>query len=86
LRAVAKSIPIKQEMELGEQAFAGMRGSLRFQQHGPTYDAVQVLGQRLSRGSKYQYQFYVVNDPAINAFAMPGGIIVKRHENDDRPS
>jgi Zn-dependent protease with chaperone function len=75
-RAVAERIPIEQEIELGEQAFAGLRGSLRFEQNGPTYDAVQALGQRLSQRSKYRYRFYVVKDPAINAFAMPGGIIV----------
>jgi Zn-dependent protease with chaperone function len=74
--AVAERIPIEQEVSLGEQAFAAMRGSLQFQQNGPAYDAVQTLGQRLTQGSKYRYQFHVVKDPAINAFAMPGGIVV----------
>jgi predicted Zn-dependent protease len=74
--AVAKRVPIEQEVKLGEQAFAGMRGSLQIEEDGPAYDAVQVLGQRLTQGSKYRYQFHVVKDPAINAFAMPGGIVV----------
>src|SRR6187401_1551262 len=39
-------------------------------------DYVDELGRRLAvkaTGEKYPYQFKVVNDRAINAFALPGG-------------
>jgi Zn-dependent protease with chaperone function len=75
-RAVAEHIPIEQETKIGEQAFAAMRGTLSLQDSGPAYDAVQALGSRLAPAGKYRYRFHVANDPAVNAFAMPGGIIV----------
>jgi beta-barrel assembly-enhancing protease len=75
-QAAAERIPIEQEVKLGEQAFAAMRGSLSLRDSGPAYEAVQTLGSRLTQGSKYRYQFHVADNPAINAFAMPGGIIV----------
>jgi Zn-dependent protease with chaperone function len=75
-RAVAERIPIEQEMKVGEQAFAAMRGTLSLEDSGPAYEAVQALGLRLAQAGKYRYRFHVANDPAVNAFAMPGGIIV----------
>lgn len=75
-RAAVRRIPIEQEMQLGKQAFESMRGTLSLQDSGPAYEAVKALGTRLAQGSKYGYEFHVANNPAINAFAMPGGIIV----------
>ena len=74
--AAASRVPIEQEVRLGNQAFEQMRGSLELQDSGPVYDAVQTLGQRLTKGSKYPYRFHVARNDAINAFALPGGIIV----------
>lgn len=75
-RAAASRISIEQEIELGEQAFAAMSGALQLEDGGSAYDAVQTIGKRLTRDSKYRYRFHVVDDAAINAFAIPGGIIV----------
>jgi Zn-dependent protease with chaperone function len=74
--AAASRVPIEQEVKLGNQAFEQMRGSLELQDSGPAYEAVQTLGQRLTKGSKYRYRFHVAKNDAINAFALPGGIIV----------
>lgn len=74
--ALAARIPIAEEVRLGERAFADLRPSLDLVDNGPTYDAVVQLGQRLSQGSKYSYRFHVAKDESINAFALPGGIIV----------
>lgn len=74
--AAATRIPIEQEVRFGEQAFEQMRSSLDLQDAGPEYAAVQALGSRLTRGSKYTYRFHVAKNEAINAFALPGGIIV----------
>src|SRR5438093_10689773 len=39
---------------------------------------IDALGKRLAShapGEKYPYQFKIVNDTAINAFALPGGFV-----------
>lgn len=73
---VADQIPIEEETKLGRASFDSMKGQLKLQDSGPAYDAVQNIGQRLTQGSKYSYEFHVVQDKALNAFAMPGGIVV----------
>jgi Zn-dependent protease with chaperone function len=75
-RAVVEHIPIEQEKKLGEQAFATIRGTLSLDVSGPQYEAVQALGSRLAQAGTYRYQFHVADDSAVNAFALPGGIIV----------
>ncbi|HEY8537981.1 MAG TPA: M48 family metallopeptidase, partial [Steroidobacteraceae bacterium] len=40
------------------------------------YEAVKTLGERLIAHSKYRYRFHVAKNDTINAFAVPGGIIV----------
>lgn len=74
--AIASRIPIAQEVQLGEQAFASLRGELVLQDSGPTYDAVTLIGKRLSQGSAYNYRFHVAQSDVVNAFALPGGIVV----------
>jgi Zn-dependent protease with chaperone function len=75
-QSAASRISIEQETSLGGQAFAAMRGSLKLEESGPAYEAVQSIGTRLTQGSKYRYRFHVATNDAINAFAVPGGIIV----------
>jgi Zn-dependent protease with chaperone function len=74
--AMATRIPIAQEVRLGNHAFEQMRASLDLQDSGPAFEAVTTLGKRLTDGSKYNYRFHVARNDAINAFALPGGIIV----------
>jgi predicted Zn-dependent protease len=74
--AAAKRIPVEQEVALGRQAFASMSGSLSLEDGGPRQEAVQALGQRLTQGSPYIYEFHVAKDDTLNAFALPGGIVV----------
>ena len=73
---IAGTIRIDQEVDLGRQAFAGMRGALKLEDTGAAYEAVSGIGARLTNGSKYSYEFHVAKDPAVNAFAWPGGVIV----------
>jgi Zn-dependent protease with chaperone function len=74
--AAASRVSVAQEIQFGEQAFATMKGSLTLVDSGPAYDAVKSLGDRLTVGSKYRYRFHVAKDDAVNAFAVPGGIVV----------
>jgi Zn-dependent protease with chaperone function len=73
---IVDRIPVEQEMELGRQAFADMRETLKLRESGADLDAVKAIGARLSKGSQYQYEFYVADDKSLNAFALPGGVIV----------
>lgn len=74
--AAASRISIEQETTFGEQAFAAMRGTLQLEDSGPAYEAVKQLGERLTAGSQYRYRFHVAKSDVVNAFAVPGGIIV----------
>lgn len=73
---VADQIPIEEETKLGRSSFESMKGSLKLEDNGASLDAVQSIGKRLTQGSKYSYEFHVVEDDTLNAFAMPGGIVV----------
>ena len=75
-RAATSQVTVELETSLGDQAFASMKGSLKLVENGAAYDVVQTLGTRLTQDSQYTYRFHVVKDDAINAFAVPGGIVV----------
>jgi beta-barrel assembly-enhancing protease len=75
-RWVTEQISIEQEVSLGRSSFDSMRTQLKIRDSGPAYDAVQTIGKRLTAGSRYQYEFHVAEDPALNAFAVPGGFVV----------
>jgi len=83
---------ITDEKELGKQFDLEARAQL------PLIDDVEVtsyvnrIGQRIASAlndSTFQYQFSVVRDPRINAFAVPGGFVyvhggmLTRATNDD---
>jgi Zn-dependent protease with chaperone function len=73
---IAGRIPIEQEVGIGRQAFEGMRAQLKIKDTGAPYEVVRAIGARLTKGSKYTYEFHVADDTAVNAFALPGGVIV----------
>lgn len=69
-------IPVETEIRLGQEAAAQQRTRLALWDDHPAAAAVREIGMRLTRGSKYPFEFHVVRDPAVNAFAMPGGFVV----------
>jgi beta-barrel assembly-enhancing protease len=73
---IADRIPIEQEVAMGKQAFSGMRGNLQLRDSGPAYDAAQAIVAQLTKRSRYRYEVHVTKDDTLNAFAMPGGIVV----------
>lgn len=74
--AVAERIPLAQERRLGEASFASMKPTLKLRDEGEAARVVREIGARLTAGSRYRYEFHVVDNPQVNAFAMPGGIVV----------
>ncbi|MFQ6021833.1 MAG: M48 family metalloprotease [Acidiferrobacterales bacterium] len=67
-----------EERKLGETLMRKLRRSLRFLDDPEINDYLQILGQRLvahSDSDRSDFQFFVIDDPTINAFALPGGFI-----------
>lgn len=67
-----------QEKELGEAFFRNLHYHIRINQDPEIQDYIQTLGRRLAEKSdapERAFHFFVVLDPAINAFAGPGGYI-----------
>lgn len=73
---IAGKTPIEQELRLGRQVFAGMRGSLNLKDEGPAYAAVTSIVSKITQGSKYSYEVHVSGNETLNACALPGGIVV----------
>ncbi len=69
-------IDIAQERELGEQVFASQKAGLRLVQQPVAQQMLADLGGKLTQGSTYHYDWYISDDPSLNAFALPGGIVV----------
>jgi predicted Zn-dependent protease len=67
----------EQEIEAGRQAAAEVKRQLPMLQDGdPVTQYVRNLGEKLAAktpGNQYPYEFHVVNQKEINAFALPGG-------------
>ncbi|MGI9213337.1 MAG: beta-barrel assembly-enhancing protease [Methylococcaceae bacterium] len=67
-----------QETQLGAAFFRSLHGQLKIDEDPEVLDFIQSLGQKLTAVSDtptQTFHFFVVNDPAINAFAGPGGYI-----------
>lgn len=73
----AGHIDVKHEAQLGDLSFAQMKAGLKLlpETHA-AHRAVAEIGTRLTSGSRYQYRWHVAEDKSVNAYALPGGIIV----------
>lgn len=69
-------ISIENEQKLGELAFKQATAGMKLRDGGVDVAAIQEIGARLTQGSKYAYKWHVAEDPAVNAFAVPGGYVV----------
>lgn len=67
-----------QERKLGEDAMRQARRSLDFMDDPEVTSYIQSLGEKLvahSDDPQLDFRFYVIKNPIINAFAIPGGFI-----------
>ena len=67
-----------QEIEMGREADAQVIASLGLYPDSALQRYLQELGSRLARNSErpnLPWTFRVIDDPAVNAFALPGGFI-----------
>ena len=69
---------ISYEEKVGRQFSLEASTYFRWMDEPEVLDFVKDLGHRLSAhlvGTPYEYRFYVIRDPTMNAFAVPGGYI-----------
>ena len=74
----SKFMSISQENRLGDLIYSQILGSFRLISDPMVTSYIQTLGNRLLASnykSAINYRFLVINNPDINAFAAPGGII-----------
>jgi len=67
-----------QDVEMGREVSKEAESQLSIIRNGNIASYIDSLGRQLASrapGEKYPYQFKVVNDKAINAFALPGGFV-----------
>lgn len=75
--AVAR-IPVEQEQRLAGHLWQLQRAQLKLIENTAANRFIEETGARLvaAQASPYTYRFHLVDDKAVNAFAMPAGYIV----------
>jgi predicted Zn-dependent protease len=66
------------EAQIGRSIYKSLRDANQIVTDPEIQEYIQNLGQKLSANAQdgdFRFNFFVVNDPAINAFALPGGYI-----------
>src|SRR6267378_5621215 len=87
------AVSLEEEYRAGLGWFAGIRQSGQVLEDHEISDYIQQIGHSLSSHAEegqHQFYYFVLKDPVINAFAMPGGfiaiqsglILATRNENE----
>ncbi len=72
------TISQQQERRLGENIMREIRSDRTYYDEPEATDYINHLGQRLAAKSaeaRQDFEFFLIQDPQINAFALPGGFI-----------
>jgi len=72
------SLTAAQERQIGQQFLQQARRELTFVHDPEVLEYVRTIGRRVAAQTDFQaypFHFYVVQDPSLNAFAVPGGHI-----------
>ena len=72
------TITAQQERQLGEQIMRQIRVAPQYLDDPEVTDYINALGYRLVANApnvEQQFEFFVVDDKSVNAFALPGGFI-----------
>jgi predicted Zn-dependent protease len=76
--AAGSTLSIEDEYRIGRMVMRGLRDTDRMFEDPETNEYLQSLGLRLSsmaQDGNRRFTFFLINDPSINAFALPGGFI-----------
>lgn len=72
------SFTAQEEKRLGESIMHDIRRDLSFNDDAELTDYLNTLGYRLvasSADARQEFEFFIIRDATLNAFAMPGGFI-----------
>lgn len=72
----ASHVSVENEQRLGRHVLETLEADTEIIRSGAAVEAMKSIGSRLTEHSRYDYQWYVQKDDTVNAFALPGGIIV----------
>lgn len=75
---LASALDLSDEKELGRKVLEQVKKQMRLIDDGEIVTYVQSVGNRIVKQlgtTLYDYQFFVVDAPAVNAFAVPGGYV-----------
>lgn len=75
----ARQVPAEWEQKLGRSAFAQYRLQHELIDDKATQAALLAVTQPLTAAiadARYPFEFHIVNDSGLNAFALPGGVVV----------
>jgi predicted Zn-dependent protease len=73
---MANRVSLETEIRIGDRALAQLEHEYVLTQEGAAPAALAAIGARLTEGSRYRYRWYVSAEREVNAYALPGGIIV----------
>lgn len=73
---VAEQVPVSTEEKLGQATLEQIKAEGTIIESGKAVESLTLLGNQLTQGSRYKYQWLIKQDDTINAFALPSGIIV----------
>lgn len=76
LGATGSSVTLDQEWQLGNQMAAQVAQQMQLVRDPAALNELQRIGERLHRATpmaNLPFDFEIVNDPSVNAFAIPGG-------------
>jgi beta-barrel assembly-enhancing protease len=76
----ASRVSMETEKKIGDSVLGSLNIDTSKPQTGAAIESVRKIGEQLTKGSRYKYQFYVVENKDINAFAVPGGTIIVNSE------
>jgi len=78
-KSIAKQVPSEWESDLGELSFKQYTLQAQLMDEEKTQPLLDPLISPLLSAindERYQYQFYIANNSELNAFALPGGVVV----------
>ncbi len=73
---LAQQVPASWEEKLGETAFKPIKAQKKLVTDRALLADFNKLSERLVKGigsQRYEFRFFIVRDPSVNAFALPGG-------------
>ena len=74
----SSAMTLQEERELGEQVLRQVQRRWQFIQDPAVNNYVNRIGKRILQSldpQPFEYRFFVLNTPDVNAFAVPGGYV-----------